>query len=73
LQGKSLGAVPGLSVDIFLRHPGFLLEFSHLKSVAKFGGAESLVTTLRFSTDLDEQWRLRLHFGIKVSRIAKTM
>ena len=40
-----------------------LWGLSHLRSVAKVGGSESLVTTLRFSTDITKQWRLRLRAG----------
>jgi hypothetical protein len=40
-----------------------LWGLSHLRSMAKVGGAESLITTLRFSTDLSEQWRLQLRLG----------
>lgn len=36
---------------------------SWLKSVSKLTGDASLVSTLRYSTDLNENWRLRLRIG----------
>jgi len=40
-----------------------LWRFSWLKSVSKVTGDASFVYMLRFSTDLSEQWRLRLRVG----------
>jgi hypothetical protein len=44
-----------------------LWSYSYLKSVSKVSGAASFITTLRFSTALDERWRLRLHIGRQVN------
>ncbi len=40
-----------------------LWRFSWLKSVSRVTGEASFVQTLQFSTNLDEQWRLRLGVG----------
>jgi len=42
---------------------GNLWSYSWFKSVSKVTGEASLINTLRFSTNLSEQWRLRLRMG----------
>jgi hypothetical protein len=40
-----------------------LWSFSRLKSVSKLTGEASFINTLRFSTDLNAQWRLSMRVG----------
>lgn len=42
---------------------GNLWSYSWLRSVSKVTGETSLINALRFSTNLSEQWRLRLRLG----------
>jgi hypothetical protein len=44
-------------------HGDSLWGISWLKSVSKLTGDASVVSTLRYSTDLNAQWRLRLRIG----------
>jgi len=51
------------SVAVFYYSDDLLWGYSWLKSVSKITGEASFVHTLRFSTDLSEQWRLHLRVG----------
>ena len=51
------------SVAVSWFSDGVLWSFSWLKSISRVTGEASFVHTLRFSTDLGEQWRLRLRAG----------
>ena len=44
-----------------------LWSFTHLKTVSRVSAATTFVTTLRFSTDINEHWRLRLRAGKQVN------
>ncbi|VAX01257.1 hypothetical protein MNBD_GAMMA19-2213 [hydrothermal vent metagenome] len=51
------------SITVFYFSHDALWSFSWLKSTSRVTGEASFVQTLRFSTDLSEQWRLRLRVG----------
>jgi hypothetical protein len=51
------------SFAVAYAHGDSLWGVSWLKSVSKLTGDASLVSTLRYSTDLNESWRLRLRIG----------
>jgi hypothetical protein len=54
------------SVGISHYHNGNLWSLSRLRSVSKVSGDATLITSLRFSTDLTEQWRLRTRVGSQI-------
>ena len=51
------------SIAVFYFSGDALWSFSWLKSISRVTSEASFVQTLRFSTDLSEQWRLRLRVG----------
>ena len=51
------------SFAVFYASGDSLWGISWLKSVSKLTGDASVVSTLRYSTDLNAQWRLRLRLG----------
>ncbi len=51
------------SAAVFYFSGDALWSFSWLKSISRVTGEAGFVHTLRFSTDLGEQWRLRLRVG----------
>jgi hypothetical protein len=51
------------SVGVSYIYHDSLWSFTYLKSVSKVSGAASFVNVLRFSTKINESWRLRLRAG----------
>jgi hypothetical protein len=54
------------SVGISHYRKGNLWSLSRLRSISKVSGDATLITSLRFSTDLADQWRLRTRVGSQI-------